>query len=233
MELDEVRERLRQFSDVAAQTDDPLSWFEELYSWAEGNSEWIPWDKGEPNLLFASWPHLTSLEAGQALVVGCGLGDDSVLLAGLGWKVTAFDLSPSAVKWAAEKHEEVLKLASGTVDWQVADITNTPTEWKGAFDLVLEVHLLQAIPEPERSLGSQILPILVAEGGHLLCVGRIRTPTSDMEGPPWPLERQWVLDIGEEMELSIIEEFELPDDEPGIVRYRAVWRQGAAVSQMT
>jgi hypothetical protein len=42
-----------------------------------------------------------------------------------------------------------------------------------------------------------------------------------MEGPPWPLERQWVLDIGEEMELSRIEEFELPDDEPGIVRYRA------------
>ena len=70
--------------------------------------------------------HFTSLEAGRALVVGCGLGDDAVLLAGLGWKVTAFDLSPSAVKWAAEKHEEVLKLASGTVDWQVADITNTP-----------------------------------------------------------------------------------------------------------
>ncbi len=33
------------------------------------------------------------------------------------------------------------------------------------------------------------------------------------------------------MELSRIEKFELPDDEPSIVRC-AVWRQGAAVSQM-
>lgn len=223
MELEEVRARLRQFSEAAAQTKDPLSWFEELYSWADGDSEWIPWDKGEPNLLFATWPPLTTLAPLRALVVGCGLGEDAVLLAGLGWEVTAFDLSPSAVKWAAEKHEEVLKLASGSVDWRVADITNTPEEWVGAYDLVLEVHILQAIPEPERSMGARILPTLVCRGGHLLSIGRIRTPTSDMNGPPWPLERQWVLNIGGQMALESFEEFELPDDEAGVLRYRSVW----------
>lgn len=40
MELDEVRERLRQFSDVAAQTDDPLSWFEEVLKLASGTVDW-------------------------------------------------------------------------------------------------------------------------------------------------------------------------------------------------
>jgi 2-polyprenyl-3-methyl-5-hydroxy-6-metoxy-1,4-benzoquinol methylase len=86
-------------------------------------------------------------KTGNALVVGCGLGEDAVFLAERGWNVTAFDLSASAIDWVKEIHSHP------SISWEVGDLLNPHPAWIGAFDFVLEVHILQAIPE---SIGSEL-----------------------------------------------------------------------------
>tara|TARA_B100001750_G_scaffold247951_1_gene275816 strand:- start:1101 stop:1751 length:651 start_codon:yes stop_codon:yes gene_type:complete len=215
--MDEVRERLLAMSEAASEGGDPLSWFEDLYSYAARDEGWIPWSDGLPNPLVVEWV-VGRLDRGRALVVGCGLGEDAAFLEQRGWDVTAFDLSPTAVEWAKEQ------FPASKIDWLTADLLNLPSEWMGTFDLVLEVHILQAMPESVRELAAPKLSPLVASGGNLICIGRYQTNLESEEGPPWPLSRLFIESIGEDLELDELHISSLPDDEPEVNRFRAVWR---------
>ena len=62
----------------------------------------VPWADGLPDPNLVEWAGRAgsagSDGAGRrALVVGCGLGYDAEFLAGRGFAVTAFDLSPTAI----------------------------------------------------------------------------------------------------------------------------------------
>jgi len=215
--MDEIRERLLAMSEAASKGDDPLSWFEELYSSANRDEEWIPWSDGRPNPLVVEWAVGKSTK-GRALVVGCGLGEDAVFLEQQGWDVTAFDLSATAVEWAMEQNP------NSKIEWLVADLLNLPEEWRGSFDLVLEVHIIQAIPESVRILAASRLSPLVSPDGCLVCIGRYQTGLEVEEGPPWPLPRLFIESIGGDLEMDELEISSLPDDEPEVSRFRAVWR---------
>ena len=215
--MDEIRERLLAMSDAASKGDNPLSWFEELYSSADRDEEWIPWSAGRPNPLVVEWAIGKSAK-GRALVVGCGLGEDAVFLEQRGWNVTAFDLSATAVEWAKEQHP------NSKIEWVVADLLNPPEEWRESFDLVLEVHIIQALPESVRKLAASRLSPLVSPGGYLVCIGRYQTGQEVEEGPPWPLPQSFIESIGEDLEMDEFEIFSLPDDEPEVSRFRATWR---------
>ena len=76
--MDNTRELLLALSDAAAGTDNPLSWFEDLYSKANRDDSWIPWSDGNPNPLLVDW--VIGQPAGKALVVGSGLGEDAAFL---------------------------------------------------------------------------------------------------------------------------------------------------------
>ena len=89
-DVEDIRRRLRAMSDAAASTSDPLSWFEELYSAAQGDDNWIPWSDGSPNPFVVEWA--IGKPPGRALVVGCGLGEDAVFLDKIGWDVVALSL---------------------------------------------------------------------------------------------------------------------------------------------
>ena len=129
---------------------------------------WIPWSDGHPKPLVAEWV-VARKTRGTALVVGCGLGEDAAFLEQRGWSVTAFDLSPTAVEWAKEQNP------NSNIVWQTADLLDLPNEWLGAFDLVLEVHILQAMPESVRTLAAPKLSPLVAPEGSLVSIGRYQT----------------------------------------------------------
>ncbi|MAM82637.1 MAG: hypothetical protein CL989_01920 [Euryarchaeota archaeon] len=214
-DVEDIRRRLRAMSDAAASTSDPLSWFEELYSAAQGDDNWIPWSDGSPNPFVVEWA--IGKPPGRALVVGCGLGEDAVFLDKIGWDVVAFDLSATAVKWAKKRYEK-----SG-IEWVVADLLNPPDEWMSEFELVLEVHILQAIPENIRNNAARKLPLFVAKGGHLVCVGRFDDDGSLHEGPPWPLNQAFIESIGESLGQMSMVKATLPDDDPITTRYRATW----------
>lgn len=210
-----VRQRLRGLCEAAAETDDPLSWFEELYATAD-DSEDIPWARMEANPEMVEWVAAHPEVKGRALVIGCGLGDDAEWLAAAGFEVTAFDLSESCIEWCRKR------FPNSGVDYQVADLFDLPKDWK--FDLVVEIHILQALPEEIRDEASQKLIPLLAEGGHLFCVGRLaglREP--DEPPPPWPLTRTWLEGRFSELGAVTWRHF-VREDTPGIDRYVAAWK---------
>jgi ubiquinone/menaquinone biosynthesis C-methylase UbiE len=120
----------------------------------------------------------------RAIVPGCGLGADAEYLAGLGFAVTAFDVSPTAIRLARQRHP------GSTVGYVCADLLHPPQPWLRAFDLVAEIITVQALPRPVRQQAAASVAQLTAPGGTLLVIAAIhdrrREPQS---GPPWPVTR--------------------------------------------
>ncbi|MDP6869590.1 MAG: class I SAM-dependent methyltransferase [Candidatus Poseidoniaceae archaeon] len=215
--MDRIRKQLKKFSDAASDSENPLSWFETLYEHANGDNEWIPWSKGDVNPFLKEWIN-SEHQVGNALVVGCGLGEDAAYLTNMGWRVTAFDLSPSAIEWAKKIYSEL------NIDWQVADLTSPPEKWFNKFDLVVEVHILQAIPENIRINAAPNLAKFVSQDGHLICIGRIDEFGEDVDGPPWPLDRLFIQSIGQNLKEIQYYCKRLDGDEENILRYCSVWK---------
>ena len=209
-----VRQRLLALSNAAAESDDPLSWFETLYASSEDHEE-IPWARMEPHPELVE--HVQDRTPGSALVIGCGLGDDAEFLAGAGWDVVAFDLAESCIDWCRRRFPD------SAVDYRVANLLELPSDWR--FDLVVEIHILQAMPEAIRARAIGCIPPLVAEGGALLCVGRLAGVREQSEpAPPWPLEEAWLKSGFDSLESVSFRHF-VNSETPGVDRYVGVWKR--------
>ena len=166
---------------------DPTARFETLYAEARGGRATVPWDLGRPSARLAGWVEANAVrgEGRSALVIGCGPGRDSEYLAGLGFRTTAFDISPTAVAMARERHPD------SPVDYVVADLLSLPAAWRGGFDFVLESYNVQALPATIRPAAIAAVAPLVAPGGRLLvlALGPAGDHAQAPDGPPWPLTR--------------------------------------------
>jgi SAM-dependent methyltransferase len=181
-EAEEIAGRLAADSIAAG---DPTGWFERVYAAAEAGETTVPWDRGEPSRYFTQWAASRVLAGPgrDALVVGCGLGDDAEFVAGLGFDTVAFDISPTAIATARRR------FPGSAVRYQVADLLAPPAAWHQAFDLVVESLTLQALPDPPRRDAIARLGGLVAAGGTLIVIARAREPGQTVQGPPWALSR--------------------------------------------
>lgn len=164
--------------------DDARGWFEPLYAEAGGDPDAVPWARQRPDPHLVAWLDQPGLEVdgSDVVVVGCGLGDDAALLAERGCRVTAFDVSTTAVGWARRRFPD------HDVDWQVGDLFDPPPAWISGFGLVVEVRTIQSFPERLRQRAMQAVAGLVAPGGYLLHVGLLATSAEAAEtwrGPPW------------------------------------------------
>jgi RimJ/RimL family protein N-acetyltransferase/SAM-dependent methyltransferase len=167
-------------------TGDPTAWFEQLYAAAELGEAVVPWDRGAPRLLLVQWAEARQLdgEGKRALVVGCGFGDDAEYVAALGFETVAFDVAPSAVRSAERRFPD------SSVEYIVADLLDPPARWRGAFDLVVESHTVQSLPDPPRRDAISQVARMVGPGGTLIVIAAARDEGTDpVEGPPWPLTR--------------------------------------------
>lgn len=181
---------------------DPTGWFDQLYSAGVAGEVPMPWDRGTAAPLLLDWAKDQSFTPGRAVVVGCGLGADAEYLAGRGFRTTAFDVSPTAVEVASGRHP------GSTVDYRVADLLDLPPEWLGAFDLVVEIFTVQALPRTHRPAATANVGRLVAPGGTLLVIGS--KYEAEVPGPPWPLTREEVEAFaGEGLDVVKIEELTL------------------------
>lgn len=99
------------------------------------------------------------------LDIGCGTGSLSVLLAGLGHKVTGIDLSPAMISLAQAK------AATGgfQIEFHVMDAA-FPQFPDQQFDVIICRHLLWALPEPEQVLRRWI-ELLKSKGRLILIEG--------------------------------------------------------------
>jgi predicted TPR repeat methyltransferase len=178
--------RADELSAEAIADGEPTAWFDRLYAAAAAGEVSMPWDRDEPQVQLREWAEARDLrgDGKRAVVVGCGLGADAEYLSSLGFTTTGFDVAGTAVRLARERHPGT------SVDYRVADLRALPDEWRRAFDLVVEVFTVQALPDPPRRRAVEAVVSLVAEGGTLLAVAFRHEPGSDeLAGPPFPLTR--------------------------------------------
>lgn len=167
-------------------TRDGTDWFEPLYAGADGDAGAVPWADLAPSPLLLSWLDRpgVDVDGSDVLVVGCGLGDDAAELARRGCRVTAFDLSPTAVAWARRRFARL------DVTWRVADLLDLPEALHASGGLVVEVRTVQSLPEPLRADAMTAIAATVATGGLLVHIGLVATSpraAHEWEGPPWAL----------------------------------------------
>ena len=142
-------------------------WWEERY-----RSHGVHHAEPTPALL----AEVADLAPGRALDAGCGEGADAVWLAAQGWRVTAVDISATALR-TARSHADA---AGAEVDWVHADLG----EWAPSvpFDLVTSSYV-----HPPGSTADLVarLAAAVAPGGTLLVVGHQHSehPASDPHAP--------------------------------------------------
>jgi SAM-dependent methyltransferase len=193
------RARARELADKFAEGGDPTGWFDELYKEAAGDNEKIPWADLEPNRFFKAWAEKVDLRGNgrRALVVGCGLGDDAVYLDDVGFDVTGFDISATAIEWARRLHKD------RDIVFEVADLFSPPSTWcylqppataggtdgGGGFDFVLEVYTIQPLPRELRERVMDSIAAFVAPGGELVVVTRGRENDEEVVKVPWPVSR--------------------------------------------
>src|SRR5688572_27481449 len=134
------RATARELAAAHLQQGDPLGWFDALYRKADGQAAVIPWADLRPNPNFVEWLSAATLSPRQALVIGCGLGDDAELLASLGWSVVAFDISAAAIRWARERFPQ------SKVDYRIVDRLGAPGEWQHQCVGVGEAYSVQVVP---------------------------------------------------------------------------------------
>ncbi|SPF79261.1 hypothetical protein ALP8811_03200 [Aliiroseovarius pelagivivens] len=164
--------------------DRPSDWFEPLYSGASKSGDGVPWANMDTHPSFSRWldVHPVSGEGKTALVVGCGMGDDAIKLESLGFAVTAFDVAASAIDLCKQRFPE------STVEFLQADLLEDQPGWRGAFDFVLEIFTVQALPPKYESQLIESISDFVAPEGTLLVVAEVSDEARDfVNGPPWVL----------------------------------------------
>jgi Methyltransferase domain len=178
-------EHTRRLAAQSLSGDDPLAWFEQLYTQVEGGAAVAPWDRGGPHPLLVEWAEARALDGSgrRAVVVGAGLGEDAEFLSARGFDTVAFDVAATAVKLAEER------FPGSRVDYRVADLLDPPAEWRRGFDLVFESLTVQSIPPHLHEAAIARVGELVAPGGTLLVVATGRDEDSPAPAPPWPLTR--------------------------------------------
>ena len=216
------RARARELAAGFAEKGDSFGWFDEFYKEAAGNNEQIPWADLEPNRFFKDWAERNNLKGNgrKALVVGCGLGDDAIYLDDLGFSVTAFDISSTAIEWAKRLHRE------RDIQFEIADLFQPFRGWLGGFEFVLEIYTIQPLPLEMRPRVIDAIASFVAPKGELVVVTRGRDDDEVPAELPWPLSRKDLskFEANGLLQTDFNEVFEEEDGEP-VKRFVVAYRR--------
>ncbi|WP_280493387.1 class I SAM-dependent methyltransferase [Nocardia asiatica] len=133
---------------------------------------------GKPNFLLVR--EIEAVTPGTALDLGCAEGADAIWLAERGWRVTAVDVSETAL--ARARANAARRELPSEIDWQRHDLDHTFPS--GRFDLVTAQYLHSPLAvDGERTRILRRAAEAVAPGGLLLIVGHAEWPSWVLEPP--------------------------------------------------
>jgi SAM-dependent methyltransferase len=166
--------------------DDPTGWFDSIYTDAQGDHTAVFWADLEPSPYLLDWLQNCSFShAGRkAIVIGCGVGDDAEALSEAGYEVTAFDISPEAIRLCENRYPD------SRVDYLVADLFAYPAHWAESFDLVYECNTIQVLPGKYRIQARDAMISLLAPQGYILVSCRSRLKGEQEDDIPLPLDKE-------------------------------------------
>jgi len=120
-----------------------------------------PWDTGisPPELL----DYLAQHPQGRALDLGCGTGTNAMTLAQHGWKTTAVDFAPRAIRIARKRAEQ----AGLDIDFIVDDVTIL-NKIAGRFELILDIGCFHGLTTAGKERYIATLERIIAQDGTLL-----------------------------------------------------------------
>lgn len=165
------------------ENDDPLGWFDSIYTDADGDHTKVFWADLEASPYLLEWLSKCDEKPSKALVVGCGVGDDAEALSHAGYEVTAFDISPEAIRLCKQRYRDT------TVNYLVQDLFQTPQNWNENFNLIYECNTIQVLPGKYRIQARDAMVSLLAPKGHILVSCRSRNKGELEDAIPLPLDK--------------------------------------------
>ena len=201
--------------------DDPTGWFDSIYTDAEGDHEAVFLADLEPNPYLVTWLESCPFShvGRKAIAIGCGVGDDAEALSEAGYEVTAFDISPEAIRLCRNRYPHT------KVSYLVADLFNYPPQWTESFDLVYECNTIQVLPGQYRVQARDAMVSLLAPQGYILVSCRSRFKGEQEDDIPLPLDKE---EIDGFIRCGLSEEsFEVYDDtqNPPVAHFFAVYKK--------
>ncbi|WP_410509505.1 class I SAM-dependent methyltransferase [Methanosarcina hadiensis] len=127
-----------------------------------------PWDLDHPQPAFQALIQNGEIKPGRALDIGCGRGENAILLAMSGCEVTGIDLAENAISDAKVKAKE----RNVKVKFVVEDALQM--DWlfeEGEFDIVIDSGLFHVMTDEERPVFAQQVHRVLRKGGKyfMLC----------------------------------------------------------------
>ncbi len=131
------------------------------------------WDLGEPQKYFVD-VFSKSIPQSPILEVGCGTGNLSKFVAGLGCEIIGIDFAPKAIELAKEKSEGM----SSKLSFRVLDAFRLEDLGR-QFNTVLDCYFFHLLDDDTRENYASILHRVLKPGGKLYMLGfavKLRIP---------------------------------------------------------
>ena len=166
-------------------------------NYVEGHT---PWNKGKASPPMMKWVSQNQPQ-GRALVPGCGVGHDVVMLVDAGLDAHGLDIAPTAIAMAQAAYPDQANR------FVLGDLFATPLEWQGSFDFVFEHTCLCALPPEWRTRYETAAYQLLKAGAQLVGIWFINPEMDpDETGPPFGISVSELSALFDESRWQVIED---------------------------